>query len=531
MNKITILYKVFTAVICLALSNPSLATSLYRSFDGTGNNIANPSLGAVDTQLLRLVPSDYADNIAVPAGPQRPSARIISNHVASQSTLVPNAEGVSSMVFQWGQFLDHDIDLTETAESPESWPISVPNNDTFFLPGSVIAFMRSIYDEHTGINKPRHQLNQITSYIDASQVYGVDSVRATTLRKNDGSGELKTSRFNLLPFNTEGLPNAGGPDQNLYLAGDVRANEQVGLTAMHTLFVREHNRLASALKKSHPSLSGEEIYQRARALVGAKIQVITYKEFLPAILGPNALSPYTGYRPEVDPSISDEFSTAAFRFGHSMLSPVLHRLKRNGKPIPAGHLSLREAFFTRNELDPSIGKGIEPLLRGLAFQQAQAIDVYIIDDVRNFLFGGPNAGGADLASLNIQRGRDHGLAGYNQTRYTLGFEPAESFADVSSNIEIQSRLAAAYSHVNNIDLWVGGLAEDHVPGALVGELFYKIIKDQFERLRDGDRFWYQSQFSGDELAMLEASSLTQIIVDNTKIKYSELNANVFRVTN
>ena len=89
---------------------------------------------------------------------------------------------------------------------------------------------------------------------------------------------------------------------------------------MHIVFAREHNRLARLLGDAHPDLSGDEIYQRVRAIVGALMQVITYQEFLPVLLGPAALEPYDGYRPDVDPEISNAFATAAFRIGHSMLS-------------------------------------------------------------------------------------------------------------------------------------------------------------------------------------------------------------------
>ena len=106
----------------------------------------------------------------------------------------------------------------------------------------------------------------------------------------------------------------------------IRANEQVGLTALHTLFVREHNRLADVLVSENPGLNGNEIYEFARKIVGAQMQAITYNEFLPLLLGPDAIGPYGGYNPGVDPTITNEFSTAAYRFGHTMVSPSLLRV-------------------------------------------------------------------------------------------------------------------------------------------------------------------------------------------------------------
>ena len=387
---------------------------------------------------------------------------------------------------------------------------------------------RSLYDIETGtgVDNPRQQTNEISSWIDASNVYGSDAERTLQLRTNDGTGRLKTSAGNLLPFNTNGLPNAGGSGDTLFLAGDVRANEQVGLIAMHTLFVREHNRLAERIAADNPDIDGDQIFERARRLVGAQMQVITYREYLPALLGPGALSRYRGYDPNVDGSIRNLFSTASYRYGHSALSPLLLRLDAQGNELAAGHLPLRSAFFAPHRITAE--GGIDPVLRGLAGQLCQAVDRFVIDDVRNFLFGLPGSGGFDLASLNIQRGRDHGLPSYNAARVALGLTRARSFADVSSNAETRRSLAATYDHVDQIDAWVGGLAEDPVPGAHVGELILTVLKLQFEALRDGDRYWYTRTLSPEERAKVEGIRLSDVIRRNTQIG-DELQDNVFRV--
>ena len=504
----------------------------FRSIDGSGNNIDDAAMGATGIQLLRVVPADYSDGVGEFAGIDRPGPREISNSVNAQAESFPNSLNASDFVWQWGQFLDHDIDLTDGIDPPEAADIEVPAGDPEFDPfntGAVtIGFNRSIYDAETGTSpdNPRQQLNEITAWIDASNVYGSDSERADALRSNDGSGRLKTSDGNLLPFNVDGLPNAGGDSPELFLAGDVRANEQLGLTAMHTLFVREHNRLADRLRAQNPGLSGDEIYERARRIVGAQMQVITYREYLPALMGPNALAPYAGYQPDVDGSISNLFSTAAYRYGHSALSPTLLRLNAQGEEIQAGHLALRDAFFSPQRLIDE--NGIAPILRGLANQVCQAIDPYIIDDVRNFLFGPPGAGGFDLASLNIQRGRDHGLPGYNDVREALGFNRARRFSDITSNVDLQSRLASVYANVDDIDVWVGGLAEDPLPGAMVGRLVFTILKDQFEALRDGDRFWYRRTLTQAERDDVENTRLADIIRRNTNIG-NEIADDVFHV--
>ena len=268
----------------------------------------------------------------------------------------------------------------------------------------------------------------------------------------------------------------------------------------------------------------EEIYQRARAIVGAQIQKITYDEFLPVLLGHDGIDAYAGYDPHVNPNVSTEFSTAAFRVGHTMLSGEIMRLDPYGNEIAEGHLALRDVFF---DPEPILESGIGPILQGLEAEKSQEIDPYIVDDVRNFLFGPPGAGGFDLASLNIQRGRDHGLASYNDTREALGLDAAKCFEDISSDPEVVHRLKAAYDSVDDIDLWVGGLSEDHVADGQVGETFHAIISDQFERVRDGDRFWYERSLSHKDLAYVEQTSLADVIRRNsTAVPVSD---NVFYV--
>ena len=263
----------------------------FRSIDGSGNNPNDSTLGAAHTPLIRMLPSAYSDGVETLAGENRPSARAISQVVNAQDHSIPNTVGASDFLWQWGQFLDHDIDLTDGVDPPEPVDILVPAGDPHFDPAGtgsvVISFNRSLYDpaSGTGTDNPRQQLNEISTWIDASNVYGSDSERAEALRTLDGSGRLRTSAGNLLPFNSAGLPNAGSDSDELFLAGDVRANEQIALIAMHTLFVREHNRQAASIAARNPNLSGDQIYEQARRIVGAQMQVITYREYLPILLG------------------------------------------------------------------------------------------------------------------------------------------------------------------------------------------------------------------------------------------------------
>ncbi|MGB8220949.1 MAG: peroxidase family protein [Polyangiales bacterium] len=511
---------------------PPPPPSEYRSINGTGNHPTYSNLGAANTVLRRLVPVDYGDRISSMGAHNRPSARVISNAVCADTQGAINPLGASDFLWQWGQFVDHDIDLTETNPPFEPEIVVVPRGDPFFDPFSTglgqVDFFRSRFHPATGISTsyPRQQMNAITHFLDASNVYGSSAQRAAALRTNDGTGMLRVSAGNLLPFNTTGLENAGGTGSNLFLAGDIRANEQVALTAMHTLFVREHNRLAQEIAALDPSLSGEEIYQQARRMVGALIQAITYNEFLPALLGPNALSPYNGYSDVTSPAITNLFSTAIYRFGHSALSPTILRLTATGVPIPQGNLPLMNAFFSPQRIINE--GGIEPILRGLASQRCARIDTEVVDDVRNFLFGPPGAGGLDLAALNIQRGRDHGLPSYAVARLARGLGRIDSFNQVTSDPALRARLASVYATVDDIDVWVGALAEDPVNGGHVGTLANEVIRRQFEWLRDGDAFWYELVLTPAELAEVESTTLADVIRRNTTID-TEIGDDVFHV--
>ncbi|MFN8413920.1 MAG: peroxidase family protein [Anaerolineales bacterium] len=506
-------------------------SSMTEPLDGKGNNVANPSWGSTNTQLIRVAPSAYADGISSPSGADRPSARMISDTFSvSPADGIPNDRDFTAFVYAWGQFLDHDIDLTVSASPKETLPVIVPVGDEWFDPsktGSMtIPMSRSNYDITTGTStsNPRQQINSITAFIDGSQIYGVDAQRAAALREFSG-GRLKTSDGNLLPLNTDGFENANDAhrveDNQLFLAGDVRANENPELLSLHTLFVREHNRLASEVAQQHPQWTDEELYQYARRIVIAELQKITFDEFLPSLLGTQAIPSYQGYQADVNPSIANEFSTAAFRFGHSMLGNDIEFLDNDGNEVRDA-MELRDSFFNPVVLHET---DIDPILKYLASDNAQEIDTKVVDDVRNFLFGQPGQGGFDLASLNIQRGRDHGLADYNTVRAAYGLAPVTSFAQITSDTTLQASLASTYGSVNNIDLWIGGLAEDHLPNSSMGPTFTAILVNQFTRLRDGDRFWYQNSLSDDLVRDIQNTTMTDIIRRNTKL--TKLQADVF----
>lgn len=508
----------------------------FRTIDGSFNNLTADAerRGAAETRQMRfgygsefpfteLGVDGFGDQIIV--APQRPNPRTISNVLHAQNRSVTDARLLTDWAFQWGQFITHDLDLTRNGLEYDALfgggtgefgiPIEDPNDPFFPRP---IPFHRSQYDAATGTNsilpgfrpgtfRPnnREVINSVTSYLDASMVYGSDEIRANALRTFSG-GKLKTSADGLLlPVNTYGLRNDDPLrlGSRLFLAGDERANETVGLTAVHVLFVREHNRLATRIGHLYPRLTDEQVYQVARRIVGAEIQAITYGEYLPAVLGSD-WAPDAGsaiYDPTVNATITNSFAHAVFRFGHSQISERLLLVDQRGRTTS---LSIDEAFF-----NPSLFKDhpsiVQDVLRGLAAQRAQETDLLLVDGIRNNLFGPPGAGGLDLAALDIQRGRDHGLPNYNRMRKVYGLSSLTNFSQISSDANIQFQLQQLFGSIDNVDLFVGALAEDHLPGSSVGPLIHAIVSNQFVRLRDGDRFFYSQD------ALLQSKAIRHIL--------------------
>ena len=148
------------------------------------------------------------------------------------------------------------------------------------------------------------------------------------------------------------------------------------------------------------------------------------------------------------------------------------------------------------------------------------------------LLKGPNGPAFDLVALNIQRGRDHGVGDLNSVRMAYSLPSVKSFIDISSDPSVQRTLMQAYGDVQDLDLWASAMAEDHLPGALVGETLQTIISDQFRRLRDGDRFWFENdpyfQANPELLDQIRSTTLANVIRCNTPIE-DEIQDDVFIV--
>lgn len=478
-----------------------------------------------------------------PVGWRLPSARFISNALCKQSRNIFNNRGLNEIVVFFGQFVDHTIVSTPASET--EMPIPIPKDDPIFANFSKgqLKFFRSQRARVKLEDMPPHKapknlsaierpINALTSLLDLASVYGVNQQRGHALREFRG-GRLKTSKGDMLPLNTEGYSNAPFPGPKYYLAGDHRANENPTLTALHVIFVREHNDICRELAAKFPRWSDNMLFRKARKINEAQFQHIVLEEYYPAMVG-RRLPAYKGYKPGVNPVILDIFSTAAFRVGHTMVGNHLSMMNKKRKRMAV--LPSHEMFFRKAQ---NYKEGVEVFLRGALHTSAQEVDLKVHDSIRNFLFTGiPVEGIAfDLISLNLQRGRDHALPTFNGVRRLLKLPVARSFAAISKDVNVQSALQSVYKKVDRVEAWVGMVAEDHEARSSMGRTMNRVWEIQFRAMRDGDRFYYKNGVFRKgfisriprlrALFNVKRSILRDVLVRNSQLRRGEVPRGVF----
>jgi peroxidase len=474
----------------------------FRPIGGGGNNIVHPGLDVVPgTPEIAIAPLNFTPgtNDGLVAAP---NPRTISNLIAGGTgSNGQNAETddptASAWLYVFGQFVDHDLDLEETPLSSTAINIIVPPGDPVFAEGTTVPMTRDTRSPATNTI-----INTVAGYLDLSQLYGSTTTMAAGLTNADGS--LASSD------NGRTLPVVDG----IFVTGDPRVMENPELTALTILFMREHNYWVSSLKAQEPSWTGAQLYNMAKAITTAEYQNIVYQEYLPLLVG-GAVPAYKGYDSSVNAQVTQEFSTAAFRVGHSEVSDTQEGLDNQGNVVFTEPLA--QAFFNTAQIDEA--NGIDPLLRSIGADFSQATDVYTVGALRNLLFAGLVGGGVDemdLIAIDIRRESDVGLGSLNQTRRALRLQPYGSFAELTSDPILQKTFQQIYGDVENVDLFMGGLAEKHANGAVAGATFQAIIANQFSRLRSGDRFYWQNQGFNSELASaISNTTLGEIIKRNT----------------
>lgn len=481
------------------MAKPSPAPMEFRTIDGAGNNLAHPLENAAGQPLDRIGSAHFVDGVSVPIETVDP--RAISNGVVGQGDPeVPNKQGLSGFMYAFGQFVDHDLDRVDS-DGVHHMDIHVGAGDPTFPDGTVIPLTRAVVAPGTGegTTHPGTAVDSITGWLDLSQVYGSDPVTAASLKASDGA-HLATSAGNDLPIGPSGM----------FQAGDVRVAENPDLSALHTLFMREHNFQVDQLHTEHPELTSAQLYDQARAITSAEYAHIVYDEFLPHLLGKGAIKDFHGYNPDAHATLSEEFTGAAFRFGHSIVSDEIAGVDNKGVEIKAS--ALKDAFFVPPAVFDEFG-GAGALLRHLYDDTAPTMDARIVDGLREFLADPPAA--LDLAATNIQRGHDLGLGTLNETRTALGLHPYTDFNQITNDKQTVDAMKTVFGDINKVDLWTGGLAEKATGGGIVGQTFHDIIAKEFTDLRDGDRFFYENALDKHTVKMVNSTTLGDLMLRDT----------------
>ena len=470
-------------------------------------------------------------NGVCPLGNVLPNPRLVSSTFHKDQN-IPSPK-LTQLFTIFAQFVDHDFTLTTTYTLPDCCANSadtekcapmIVGTDPFFKQGKCLNFARSlIFCEELGCDTD--PMNSLTAYVDASNVYGSDNGNATLLVST--GGRLATSTSLLLPI-------VGGA----FKGGDTRALENPALGSIHTIFLREHNRIAQLIKTRFPLWSDKKVFNHARRIVIAEYQNIVFGEMLPLILGSNQILPpgvlSTKYFPNIDASMINEFATAAYRFGHTLLNGRFDRYNpTTGTALDSYLLRFNFDNDTLYKQDPDIG--MTSILKGLTAQPAQTFDQFVTQEVTNFLFAKKNDSflfGEDLVSRNIQRGRDHSIQPWLSYRYWCGFPTPDDWnvrpLEISS--DKWNTLRSLYLRVADIDLFTGGLAEVPVAGGTVGVTFACIIGHQFTRLRDGDRHFFThaqnvgAQFNQNQLSAIRNVKMSDIICKTSTISQVQPNA-------
>ncbi|GFO37825.1 chorion peroxidase [Plakobranchus ocellatus] len=538
--------------------NPS---SPYRTVDGLCNNLNNPTWGAALQPLIRMHRENrYHDGLDIPRiasvtdrSKLLPSPRLVSRLVHEPDRDGQEVPELTNMIQQWGQFLDHDITGTPAHKGPdgkdlrccdnvylsderqvhndvfnkgECNPIYIPPLDRHFHT-TCMSFARSQpYPRRQdcdprAVKEPREQMNMLTAFIDASQMYG-SSLKANNLIRFRRHGRMRVTEFNMLPedFNSTCVKETSY--DYCFQSGEMRVNEHPALASMHTVFHRFHNLLATQMARANPRWSDERIFQEVRKIVGAIMQHVTFHEWLPVILGDDVMRSNSlvvsgaldrlrtnwYYDKNVNPTIINAFATAAFRFGHTLIPSTFS--------VGQQKIRLHRMFNRPRFILEGNGRHIPEFCAGLMEDSVQHFDRYISTDLTDRLFEDRDNVSMDLAALNIQRGRDHGLPSYNEYREVCGLKKIESFEELYlEDADRAEVLRRVYASMDDVDLFTGGISERPLAGAMVGPTFACILSRQFRNLKFGDRFWYESTdrnvgFSDDQLREIKSLSIAKI---------------------
>ncbi|CAN8187861.1 unnamed protein product [Coccothraustes coccothraustes] len=533
----------------LGRAQESISWEVQR-YDGWYNNLLHHSHGSVGARLLRLLPARYADGVyQALQEPRVPNARRLSAAVARGPAGLPSRRNTTVLAVFFGFHVLLDILEIEKPGCPaEFLNIHIPSGDPVFDPAGtgdvVLPFQRIRWAAGTGQspNSPREQTNEMTGWLDGSSIYGPSHSWSDALRSFLG-GQLAPGPNSSLPRQTGGRvpmwkaldPSTGqGGLRGIYDLGSAWGNENPFLQAESIAWFRYHNHVAAALAQQHPAWSDEDLFQHARKRVIATFQSIVLYEWLPSLLG-TRVPEYQGYQQHLDPSLSPEFVAAAGQFLATMVPPGVYKrdtrcrfqnVSVSGASFPA--VRLCNSYWSRESPGLQQAEDVDKLLLGMSSQIAEREDNIVVEDLQDYWYGPLKYSRTDYVASWIQRGRDFGLPTYNQVRQHFGLEPLQNWSSLAPHLEPQvlQKVAALYgNNMAGLELLPGGMLEAD------GSLFSAIILEQFLRLRDGDRFWFENTknglFTEEEIREIRNTTFHSVLTSVTYAKTTDLQPHVF----
>nr|XP_060611324.1 dual oxidase 2 [Anolis sagrei ordinatus] len=520
-----------------------------QRYDGWYNNLMHHRHNSAGSLLSRLLPANYADGVyQAYQEPAVPTARKLSNVVAQGDSESPSQGNRTVLSVYFGFHVVSEISEAIKPGCPaEFLNLPVPKGDPVFDPtGSgdvVLPFQRMQWAPGTGRspNNPREQINGVTGWLDGSAIYGPSHSWSDSLR-NFSRGKLAVGSDPLFPKQTKPNslmwkaldPSTGqGGTEGIFDFGNAKGNENPFLQVIGIVWFRYHNHWAEILAKKNPKWSDEDVFQHARKRVIATYQNIVLYEWLPAFLEKENIAPYGDYNQHVDSRISPEFLVASSLSLGTMVPSGVYMRDTNCNPrnvlnLEGNHsaaLRLCNHYWSRGSVNLQISKDVDDLLLGMSSQIAEQEDNLVVEDLRDYWYGTVKYSRMDFVASWIQRGRDLGLSTYNKYREFFKLPPAKEIP--RENETLFEEVAAMYDgNLDHLELSIGGLLETN------GTLFHAIIEDQFLRLRDGDRFWFENikngLFSADEVKEIKATTFANVLADVTYANSSNLQANVFQ---
>ncbi|VVC27231.1 Haem peroxidase,Haem peroxidase, animal type [Cinara cedri] len=533
----------------------------YRSPNGHCNNLLFKSRGQANTPYKRLMFPSYGDGISTIK--ELPSARLLSHAFVTRKCGLQEEKSMTMAI--WAAFIGHDMSHTalstkvSTEDSilccdaygtqfyprfthPFCAPIMIPKNDSIYsVPRyTCMNYVRSRATMRSDCTfGPREQLNQATHFLDGSALYGSSAKRMSALRNpNSGRGQILVHQVDHdVQYLSELFRGpCSATDTECARIGGNGANVHPMLTAMYTIWVREHNRIANELSYINAHWRDEKIFQETRKIVTALIQHITYNEWLPALVGDEHFLNWPledhkqPYDRIVDPGVSNAFAVGVLQpMIHSMMTDVVKFYNENGTEKEC--ISLKTYYAKSHTAQMNY---TDLILKGMTLQRVQKVGMSFTKYITNFLYSDPhrNALGMDALALDIQRARDHGIPSYTRFRQFCGFSAIKNWDDLGnavSDINILEKLKKFYNTWDDVDLIVGALLEKEMPHSMIGPTMACIIKEQFIRTKRGDRQFYDHPyvFKKEQLAEIKRMTLARVLCDNSR-EFTRIQINVFK---